>query len=360
MSGNTVFGYVALQFGTRPENLATEGLAFVLRNSPSASGAFSSFLHAAGIDCPPNLRFETQQVGVDQCIPDLKCLDVEGRVRVVVENKFWAGLTDNQPVTYIRELTQGCSGAVLFVVPQARLRIIWDELVSRCAVAGVPLGEPRTEGGVSKCEVEGQHFLAITSWRMLLGALSTATASAADMRAHNDVAQLQGLCEAMDEQAFLPVRGEELTNVEMAKRIINFSDLPFDIVGEAEKLGFCNRKGLKETAQRYGPGGTYIRIGSYTPWFGFDAYAWLKLGISPLWVNFFAPPYSPTAEIREKLVRYRTALSPKCFDFEGRVSVPIFVAVGVEKDRVIEGAARQIGELAAELGALAATTSAAV
>ena len=50
MSVNTMFGHLALQFTTHPENLATEALAFVLRNSAAASGAFSVFLRSAGIE----------------------------------------------------------------------------------------------------------------------------------------------------------------------------------------------------------------------------------------------------------------------------------------------------------------------
>jgi len=62
-------------------------------------------------------------------------------------------------------------------------------------------------------------------------------------------------------------------------------------------------------------------------------------------------------------VRFRAATPPKCFDFGGgRVSVPIFLAAGVEKRRVVEDAARQIGELAEELavgvGAASATSGA--
>lgn len=92
----------------------------------------------------------------------------------------------------------------------------------------------------------------------------------------------------------------------------------------------------------------YIRIGPYVPWLGFDAKAWSQSGVSPLWIDF-APSYSPTTEIEDKLLRFSTATPQRCFDFAGQVSVPIFLTVGVEKQRIVKDAVRQIGELANEL-----------
>jgi hypothetical protein len=351
MKTNTVFGHLALQFHTHPENLATEALGFILRGSLAASRAFTELIRTAGIDCPEGLRYETQQVGVEQSIPDMKCRDEEGRLRVIVENKFWAGLTDNQPVTYIRELTTSVAGVVLFVVPEARIRIVWDELLSRCRAAETSVGSVQQQANMTIGSLDGGHFVAITSWGSLLRTLATATTSAGEIDSHSDIAQLQGLCKKMDEEAFLPLRREELTNLEIPRRIINYSDLPFEIATEAERRGYCSRKGLRETSFRYGSG-TYIRVGPYTPWLGFEASAWSKLGVSLLWVHFFPPPYSPTAEIRQKLLRFRSATPQRCFDLEGQVSVPIFLTIGVEKHRIVEEAVRQIGELANELGTM--------
>jgi hypothetical protein len=52
--------------------------------------------------------------------------------RVFVENKFWTGLTDNQPVSYIEQLSAFTQPTVLLVVvPAAREQTIWRELLSR-------------------------------------------------------------------------------------------------------------------------------------------------------------------------------------------------------------------------------------
>jgi len=348
MKTNTVFGHLAIQL-PHPENWATKALSFILQTSPTASRAFSAFVRQAEIDCPEGLRFETQQIGLEQSIPDMKCLDDEGRLRVVVENKFWAGLTENQPATYIQELPVGYSALVLFVVPEARLQLVWDEVVKRCKAAEIPVGNVQKHTTMTIAGIGGGHYIAATSWTVLLDALSTAAVLAAETECHNNIAQLQGLVSSIDDEELLPLRGDELTNLGMARRIINFSNLALEIVYKAESRGLCSRG--KAAPYKYGSG-TYIQIGEYKAWVGFDAFTWRNLGVSPIWVTF-SPP-TPIAEIREKLVGFRTAESPRCFDMNNRsylwLAVPIFLATGVEKQSIIDDAVNQIRELKDKLG----------
>jgi hypothetical protein len=350
---NTVFGHLAFQFATHPENLATEALSFVLRTSPAASRAFTEFLRPIGLDCPGGLYFETQRGGLEQSIPDMKCRDGKGQLRVIVENKFWAGLTENQPVTYIQELFHQLPvgvAALLFVVPKARLQLVWDEVVRRCGANEVPVGNAQKLASMTAASLGEGHYIAVTSWGALLDALFTAATSAGEIGPCNDIAQLQGLCRRMDETAFLPVSGDELTNLGMARRIIDFSDLPFAIVEKSVKLGLCIKR--KESNFRYGSG-TYIRICGFNAWVGFSANLWRNLGVSPIWVNFY-PESCATVQVREDLVRFRTAAPQRCFDADIKnyrwVAVPIFLPTGVEKPHIIEEAVRQIGELKDELG----------
>ena len=65
--------------------------------------------------------------------------DAGGVVRVLVENKFWAGLTETQPVGYLDQLPSDVSAALLFVVPHTRLHSVWAELKERCATKKVDL-----------------------------------------------------------------------------------------------------------------------------------------------------------------------------------------------------------------------------
>jgi hypothetical protein len=107
-----VLAHLALRFASHPENLATEALAFILKGSEAASTVFIELLRSRGVSLPRILTFETQQVGTDSAIPDMNGSDDSGILRVIVENKFWAGLTDNQPVAYLKRLPSSQSAAL--------------------------------------------------------------------------------------------------------------------------------------------------------------------------------------------------------------------------------------------------------
>ena len=68
-------------------------------------------------------------------IPDLVGNDDTDVTRLMLEAKFWAGLTDRQPVDYLRRLPEG--GMLLFVAPGSRLPSLWPELLRRCHDAGL-------------------------------------------------------------------------------------------------------------------------------------------------------------------------------------------------------------------------------
>jgi hypothetical protein len=348
MKSDTVFGHLAHQFAIHPEDLATEALAFILRTSPAASRAFSAFISQVGFNFPESLHFETQRAELDQSRPDMTCFDDERQLRVIVENKFWAGLTDNQPNTYIGKLPNGVAALVLFVVPEARRKSVWGEVEGRCK-ARVGANEVKDSRDLTFVEIGDFHYLALTSWSAMLSSLSAGTPSAGEVDCRSDIAQLQGLCGTMDEEEILPFREDELTNLEMARRLINLSDLALGIVNGAVSASLFSREGVRETNYRHGSG-SRIQIGKYTLWLGFDAKSWLRLGVSPIWVYFYPPPTNPIAEIREKLAKFRTGMPPRLFDSGKGLLVPILLAAGFEKYRLIQSAIDQTRKLMDELG----------
>jgi hypothetical protein len=115
MSRIGLFGHLATQFATSPENLATESLNYILQ-SPTARRAMVTFLgQAAGVELDERYTFRTQVGGTDAAVPDLVGFDSNGDQSLIIEAKFWAGLTDNQPVGYFNRLPAGNSGALVFL-----------------------------------------------------------------------------------------------------------------------------------------------------------------------------------------------------------------------------------------------------
>jgi hypothetical protein len=151
----------------------------------------------------------------------------------------------------------------------------------------------------------------------------------------------------MDEEEFLPLNDEELSNRNMAQRIINYSDLAFNIINEAKGQGLF--KDVHVRNSKYSSGAS-VEIGEYAAWIGFNPFAWRRKGVSPIWLAFHS--YARMAQIREKLTEYRRVKPQRCFDSEdGRfVMVPIFLKAEVDKKYVIKDAVDQICELAVKLG----------
>ena len=104
----TIFGHLVTRFGSsQAENIATDGLNYVLGKSAEARQLFIRFLQRAGRTLPANLSFTTQVADSDGAIPDLVGRDAAGVEMVLVEAKFWAGLTTRQPTTYLARLPLG-------------------------------------------------------------------------------------------------------------------------------------------------------------------------------------------------------------------------------------------------------------
>jgi hypothetical protein len=348
MVETSLLGQLSLRLSVHPENIATEALAIVLKQSRTASLAFRQFVGLTGVCLPESISFEAQQGGLDRAIPDLTCVDENGRKRAVIENKFWAGLTENQPITYIRELSHSEPAIVLFVVPDARRTIVWAELLARCSAAGLQLTGTTQSPSITFAHINPLHCLAITSWQNLLEALNSAVVSSRDVAASNDIAQLRGLCNAIDSEAFLPLRPDEVSNVELPRRVINLADVGFEIVQSCEARNYCDRRGLKETNGQH-KAGTYLRFGEYGAWFGLHLELWKAFEISPLWFEFAGRDFGKPLRVRELLRVWQHNSPRRCFDWEDKVVVPAILPTGVEKGRVIAVVVEQVGEMVALL-----------
>src|SRR2546423_953259 len=169
---DSVLAHLARTLNPSPENVATEALGYILRTSPNAEVAFRAFLSRAGIEITEPLSFRNQAVGLNSERPDLIGIDGRGGEWLVVEAKFWAGFTDNQPVEYVRRASSAADKTVLFVCPAQRISLVWAELIRRCGEGGLTLSYADGEVGDTRVARAGPHGnLAVTSWREVLRAI---------------------------------------------------------------------------------------------------------------------------------------------------------------------------------------------
>lgn len=85
---------------------------------------------------------------------------------VFLANKFWAGLTDNQPISYLHQLAAYPHPTILLVIaPAAREQTLWHELGRRLREGGITMDKRnRSRESPTPVTLESGRC-----WRSLLG-----------------------------------------------------------------------------------------------------------------------------------------------------------------------------------------------
>lgn len=342
----SIFGYLATKFGTSPENLATEGLSYILTRSQVANRAFAEYLNRLGLAVPPSLNFATQAGDSDGTIPDLIGSSDSGEELVLCESKFWAGLTENQPVGYLRRLRADAQASLVFIAPRKRFETLWPELIRRCKDAKISVEGQNTQQDARLASVGGCHHLALVSWASMLRCILTTLEDAAEGRLAADVKQLQGLCTHMDESAFLPVRPEELTS-NHGTRLSQYNGLVDDVVDRLLSSDLISTKGLRSAPRS----GVHLRYFSALPYSGAiqtNVSWWGRHRETPIWLSLWAVEegkWVHSQTIREKLSRLESEDPPRLIEGAKEFFVPLFIKTLAERDVVVEDLVNQVIEV---------------
>ena len=289
MSNNTtLIAHIIPWLTDRIEDAAVEALGYILSNSPAARRALAETLKIGDIEFGPIDRVETWETGSEGEIPDLVCFDENGEKQVLIEAKFWADLTKNQPNQYLKQLLEDRKdgpAALLFVAPRARLELLWPEL-NKLAKKKFEVNIISESGPVRSATIKNNsHHLQLTSWATLLERMGKAACSVDDTVAAADIRQLRGLTDRMDGDTFLPFGSEDLVS-ESAQQMLDVAQLVDDATSHAKKVGWVDTDGLSATSWETGYG-RYIRIGGVVTWFGLHFGVWAKHNDTPLWLSFW-------------------------------------------------------------------------
>lgn len=172
---SSVFSHIVQKRFTQiNEDIATDALAFVLQSSEDARNGIKKPLRGILRELPP-LYFLTQQVE-STIRSDMWGFD-GGVPHMFLENKFWAGLTDNQPISYLYQLaTHPHPTVVLVIALAARRQTLWFDLSRRLREAGITIDERVSVARVVQSgNTEIGTVLAISPWPAVLSALEHAT-----------------------------------------------------------------------------------------------------------------------------------------------------------------------------------------
>lgn len=345
MQHESLFGHLAGMLSSHPENVATEALKYVLERSSVAKRAFLQYAARANVELAETLFFRTQASGEDNAVPDLAGTDSESRQVLLIEAKFWAGLTGNQPVTYLKRLPDEVDGLLLFVAPAKRLDTLWAELLRRCQDENGTVEQPYydTAEHFRSIKIGTTHTLALTSWRALLVYILRALETEGEYRAASDVQQLQGLCERMDSEAFLPLRSEELTS-DTGTRVRQYCEIVNEATRQAVAAGIASIGGFKATggAAWYG---RYMSIHGVLNFLHFSADSWSRRRATPLWLRVGSSRESKHP-LKEALANLELEQPSRLIIDDNHLLVPIHMPIGVEKPEVVSAVFEQVKEVA--------------
>ena len=222
--------------GVSVENAAVECLGYIL-GSAEAREALASIISDCGFEVGVIAKVITQ-VTDGGARPDLVCFDGNRAKRIIIEAKFGAALTENQPNEYLNQLAPDGLSVLLCVAPDRRTEYLWEQLSSR--VQEVDSLGPTSRVGRRRyatvgSEVDRSRHLVLVSWADLLGRISGAVGESG-VQADN-IRQLRGLAERMDREAFLPFREEDFSPG-LGRRMIHYRDILDEVWKRCTDIGW--------------------------------------------------------------------------------------------------------------------------
>lgn len=330
----SILGYLASGLG-KEENVATKGLAYVLREK-STRDALAAFLQSCGASAIGDVDYVNQEGDHENGIPDLIGRLGSGALSLILEGKFWAGLTQHQPVSYLRLLPAG--GALVFVVPESRVDYVWGVIRTRVVADGMTF-TVKASPVTSRASTVGPDAkeILVVEWLALLRALHAAATHSKVSQLADDIKQLEGLCETVADAGFLPLRPEELTDG-LWRRFEQLGLLVDDIGTQLDGLGIATRGGSRVSSL---PGGTRIKLmmqgDEVELWFDSDSCH--KRFPTPfwLWLPSTARPFLTAFAAKEPSV---------LFEVEGRPYLALPIRTGVERDEVVQDVVEGCREIA--------------
>jgi hypothetical protein len=282
-----ILAYLSGRVAKQQELLATEGLTYLLNQSEACRAVMRQLARRGNCELPEVVTYRAEVSGEGQERPDVVGVDRTNKEVVIIEGKFDAGLTDNQPNSYVSRLGPKTSGLILFVVPELRMQRLWHEVQSRAQAAGLLDEAAPVADNIWRCRSIGSRSLMMVSWQELLEQMMHAAQSAKDVIS-SDIHQLQNLCSKIEGDAFLPFKSDELTGVALPKRHRDLCNLVDAITDHLINNGAISVAGLKATPIRDGfiryvwlTRGS-VKVGASI---GLRYSLWQESELSPIWLG---------------------------------------------------------------------------
>ena len=265
-------------------------------------------------------------------------LGFDGQIpRVLIESKFWAGLTDQQPVAYLQALAASSKPtALLMLVPMQRRETIWREINRRLRTADIEVAESTRRPGVYRqATTSTGPIIAVVTWRSVLYAMETAIDAAS--RTAADVDQLRALCAAEDEAAFTPLSDELMTDLRLTRLVADLRRVIQLAVDQCCASGHLSVDGLR-TGMSWMRMRRYVRYDTDKApgaWIGIDFSLWQQHGTSPVWLAFADTEFGQAQSVESRVRAFAGPRGLHVTYTENTLFMALPLATGAEEAAVV-------------------------
>lgn len=236
------------------EDVATYSLSYILEQSIILNEAFTKLISTAlQIPLEKTLSYNCQDADSDFGRPDIAGYDA-GTLKVLCEAKFYAGLTVNQPVSYLKRLQGTDNSGVVFICPRDREISLWDKVVESAKAADLSCSKI-----ADNCMDYSGTRMSILSWSEIIAELlRVATERHPEML--GDLRQLEGFCNKVESEAFIPFNEDDLS-IQTARNIDRYYQVVDQVLSvlKTHKELSPSTKGLRNSPKWQGYS-TYLVI----------------------------------------------------------------------------------------------------
>ena len=328
------------------EDIVSESLTYILEKSAVAKEVIATQIQSKTGNSMPTLHYHTQIVKENLGRTDISGIDSQGKEKVILEAKFWASLTENQPISYLKRLDR--NGTLVFICPSLRKVSLYKELFRRIQSEKLPFEE------FSNSFKLNNQYILIWSWTEILELIKAELKIHQETELLSDIEQLIGLCEVVDKNSFLPLTEKDLSP-NIGKKVNSFYEIVDGVIAELNKSEHFNNKGLGNGSSRnkyY----VYRNYYNYTISFGLNFEYWAKEADTPFFLkieerddkitNIDKGKYSQPEELKSKIKKITLIIGKTILEDkkEGNF-IPIYPKTEEDRDNVIKDMVAQINEI---------------
>ena len=307
----SLLAHIASNFISEYENVANSSTAYLLNEYAAAREALRGLLEVSEV---PHI-FKTELATKSNGRPDVTGLNINGEKSIIIEGKFWANLTDNQPVNYLKELP--ADGKLLFLAPSKRIASLKIELTKRIG--------------------SDDNRVLARSWNEFLTRVEEENNKNHNAHLASDLLQMRELCQKMDTEGMPPLSASDLDPMN-GKISSHFADILVESNSVIRTWNETCFKGQRVTPSTYGIG-TYFMYHNLACHLQFDAQKWfLRQAHTPFWLRV----RSDNADKVEIVNHYLHTFDP--INSKGN-EYGITLQPGMDKDQVIKHITAQTKEL---------------